>query len=340
MPSSTDTTSPTTAENDSSDLMAMAREADSAGLTLGTEAETSPSPASNDATAEASAPATSRSPSAPGTVQEATQSDGQPSETPAPPAPKPGSKFSQAKKEADRRDRSWQTLDKEKEEFRTERERLRTEVESLRRQSAAQAAPPSGPARDAHGATAADYEKLATDYEAQGRDDMAEAARNRASTLRPQPPAPGAAPAVDPVQSPEFQREWQRHTQELISADPELANPESTVVRAANTLLADSNYGRFFRAHPDGIRAAVEVARLMRANAQNAETTQQLTAVRAEITAAKQENARLNALLQPRGSLPAGPVAGDKSIEQMSDGEADAFIRRMAAAADRGEIAA
>lgn len=334
-PSSTTATDPAaSAPDDSVDVMALAQEADNSGLPLGAEAEVS---APSTAAAAPSETGTTAQPRAAGSPTEAQTQPGKPAQQPEP-STKPDSKFMQAKKDADRRDRSWQALDKEKDEFRTEREQLRTEVERLRRSAAPPAASPSGSDRDAHGATAQDYDQLAETYAAEGRDDMAEAARNRAQKLRT--PAPAAAATVDPVSTPEFQSEWKRHTAELIQADPDLANPESTVVKAANTLLADSNYGRFFRAHPDGIRAAVEVARLMRANAESAQTSRQLITAQEQLKAAQQENDRLNALLQPRGSHPAGPTPGERTLDQMTDSEADAFMRRLAASADRGEIAA
>lgn len=336
-PASTETTTAAPTPDADIDIMALAAEADAAGLPLGAEAEVATPPAAQPP-AKASAPATTPKPGEQGTKK--------PEEKTEPKADdkkeegKPDSKFAQAKKDADRRDRSWQALEKEKAEFRAERETQRSELENLRREIAQLRKAPaaqSGPARDVHGATAEDYDKLAKRYETEGNDEMAEAAKGRADALRKQATADFAAQA-DPSSTPEFRSQWERNVEELIQKDAALADPQSPVVQTANHLCSDPTWGRFFRAHPDGIRAAVEVARLMQTNSAAQKTAQELKATQDQLKTAQAEVDRLNGLLQPRGSHPAGPVRGEKAIADMNDAEADAAIRALAAAADRGEL--
>jgi len=253
----------------------------------------------------------------------------------AKPGEKKESDFAKAKGEQERRDKSWKALEAEKEAFRSERGALNAELQGLRREVSELRKRPqvTEPAKDPHGLTASDYDKIAKDYRDQGNDSMAEAARERADSLRKQAPAATAAPTND-FAAPEFQAEWKRHTAELIQQDPELGNPESPVVKAANTLLQDGTYGRFFRSAPDGIKAAVEVAKLMR-EAHSAQALKaQLTTSQEDIKTKQAEIDRLNGLLQPRGSHPASPATGRKQGEPLSDAD----VREIAAMADRGEL--
>lgn len=248
--------------------------------------------------------------------------------------------FKKAQKEAERRDRSWKALEQEKQEFRAERDRinsdviaLRREVETLRKGGAAKA--DAGKA-DEHGLTADDYDRAAKKYEDEGNTEMAALAKKRVEKMRQQPAA--SAAAGETWQQPEFQKEWQRHTDELIAGDAELAKPDNPLVKATQALLHDGTFGRFFRAHPDGIKAAFEVAKLMRDAHSAGEVKKNLDAEQAAHAKSKKEIERLNALLQPHGGGRGQPPAGEKSIAQMNGEEADAEVRRIAAAADRGEI--
>jgi hypothetical protein len=259
--------------------------------------------------------------------------------TPQDGAPKADeSAFSKAKKDAERRDRSWKALDQEKAEFRAEKARYDAELAGLRRELAElrkTRTAPSGPARDPNGATADDYEKLAKDYEEQGRDDLAKAARDRAEALRKQGAAPVQADGrTDPKSDPAFQAQWRATAEELRASDPELAKTagESPLVAAVNTLLTDQQWGRYFTQHPDGLRAAVEVAKLMRSAQGATELQTKITALEDQAKKDKAEIARLNGLLQPRGSLPApNAPGGAKKPEDMTDAE----IMAAAQAADR-----
>ena len=235
--------------------------------------------------------------------------------------------YAKAQKEAERRDRSWKALEQEKQEVRQQKMATEAELQGLRRE-VAQLRARTNPAKDEHGVSADQYDRLAKDYDEKGDDHMAELARERAEKLRRQAPA---AVAVDEAwRTPEFQAEFQKQAQALIAEDASLADSANPIVKAANSLLADATWAPFFRARPDGIRAAVEVGRLLqRASAAEA--------LKGELTKAQAEVQRLTKLTQPQGSHPSAPPRGAKRIEDMQDEEARAEIMRVAAAADRGE---
>jgi hypothetical protein len=243
------------------------------------------------------------------------------------------SQYAKAQKEAERRDRSWKALEQEKAEFRQQEATLRTQLDTMKRElQQLQAARSAGPARDEHGATAETYDRLAKRYADEGNDEMAQAAQERADRLRRQTPVVHQPAAqAEQWKTPEFQQEWKRHTEELVAAEPALNDPQNPVLKAANTLLSDKNWAPYFLARPDGIRAAVEVARLV-------EKSARIDAIQKELADAKAENQRLTKLTSPRGSHPSAPPNGNKRLEDMSDSEAHDEIRRIAAAADRGEL--
>lgn len=245
------------------------------------------------------------------------------------------SQYEKSKKEAERRDRSWKALEAEKEAFRAEKARIDQELADLRRlqAQARQPAASTEPPKDKLGLTATDYDEMAKEYDERGKDDLARAARERAAGLRAQAATAGSAAAPSNFDSPDFQAKWQENIQALVKEDPTLTDPANPVVKAANALTTDKNFGRFFRAAPDGIRAAVEVARLMqKATAAQALTTE-LDTTKGELKTAKAEIERLTKLLSPQGSRPTGPAPGAKRPEEMNSDD----IRALAAAADQGQ---
>ncbi len=239
---------------------------------------------------------------------------------PAKPGEKPESPFVKAKKDAERLDKTWKSVNEQKAQIEQERRafeaeraeltRLRSELDTLKKRVAA----PAEPVKDEHGATADTYAALAKRYREEGRDDMAATAEQRAAALRAKtaPAAPQQTAATGPdITSPEFQAKWRENTAALVQAEPDLAKPDNPVVQTANALLQDKEWSGFFLSRPDGIRAAVAVAKLQHQAARAAQLDTELAAQRAEV-------ARLTKLVSPRGSLPANQAPGDRRPEDLS----------------------
>lgn len=241
--------------------------------------------------------------------------------------------FQKAKSEAERRDRSWKSLNEEKEKFRqerqsfeTERKKYESEIQRLRAETETRKA--NEPITDERGHTAETYDRVAAKAEADGDADLAKLAKEQAAALRQKEAARPrtAAPAQqgEAWQTPEFQEKWKANVAEIIQSEPELNDPNNPVFQTVKGLVNDANYSRFFRAHPDGIKAALEVAKLQQRAAVAEKTT-------AELKTAKAEIERLNKLLAPRGGPPAGQAPARRA-EDISDEELLAAAR----AADRG----
>lgn len=213
--------------------------------------------------------------------------------------------YTKAQKERARQESLLKGFQKEKEAFQQEKQALAAKIAGYERELQQLRQAPTEPAKDQHGITADTYEQLARKYREEGNDDMAREALNRAERLRRQQPAAktsAQAPQDEAWKTPEFQQAWSRTTDEILKEQPELADPKHPLVAATNTLVTDPTWGAFFRARPDGLRAAVEVAKLMQKSAQ-------AEALQKSFDTANAEIARLNKLTQPRGGNPA-PAGG------------------------------
>ncbi|EIQ00738.1 hypothetical protein OpiT1DRAFT_05293 [Opitutaceae bacterium TAV1] len=246
------------------------------------------------------------------------------------------SAFTKAQKEKQRRDDSWKALNEEKAALRQQQQAVQAEISQLRQQVAElskKAAAPAGPVKDEHGHTAETYEGLAKKYDEEGQTQLAQLAREKAAELRvkataaAQPAAPATAPA-EAWKTPEFQAAWKKGADEIVAKEPELANADNPVFKRVNALVNDQRWRKFFLAAPEGIHAALEVAKLQ-------EQAARVDGLNTELTKAKAEIDRLNKLVQPLGGQPGGAPAGAKKLEDMNEAEAEAHVLAMAAAADR-----
>ena len=248
---------------------------------------------------------------------------------------KPETPYTKARKDGERLQKTWKSLEAEKVAFREERARIAQEDAAIRRELAELKAARQQPATtddpaDPQGHKASTYDDLAKGYEEEGNARLAKLARDHAAHLRssaakaPTKAAPAAAAPTDSA-SPEFQARWQQTAEEIVKAEPELADANHPVFKAVDELVNRSAFAPFFRARPDGLRAAVEVAKLQQQAAR-------VGSLEKDLTTAKAEVARLSKLTQPRGSHPASPAPGAKRPEDLTDDD----VRQMAYAADHG----
>jgi hypothetical protein len=234
------------------------------------------------------------------------------------PPVKPETPYQQAKKDAERLEKTWKSVNEAKiqidqkeraiEAERAEFARVRAELEAIKKR-------PAAPTKDENGLEASDYEVMAKRYAEQGDDTMAKLATERAASLRAKTAsAPQHAQTAPDITSPDFQAKWRETTAALVQADPDLAKADNPVVQAANALLQNKDWSAFFLSRPDGIRAAVEVARLQNQAQRAGQLAKELETHKAEV-------ARLTKLVSPRGSLPANAAPSDRRPEDLSTAE-------------------
>jgi hypothetical protein len=258
-----------------------------------------------------------------------------PAEKPAQDKPaetKPESAYAKAAKEKARLDNNWKKFNAEKEQHRQEMARFEQQRAEFLKQREQPAPKATKPEEDPD-----ILESLAKEYEENGNSVMAKLASERAAHFRDlakkqqqEQASPAKAPG-DHINDPRFISEWKRHVADLVQANPTLTDPADPVGRATMGLANHENYGRFFRAFPDGLKVAHEVALLQRDAALLKPTQEELTKVKAEVE-------RLTKLTGIRGAPPpSGSGRGKHALADLNGDDAEDFVRNAAMKADRGE---
>ena len=283
---------------DASAIMQLAEKADT-GVTAETVDQTEPEATQpGEEAAKDPAPAAAESPQAERTEQDE--------------APKERTPYQQAldrkQKDEARLDRSWKRLHEEKEDLRRQREQLARQPENPGKEK--------DPGRI--------YAELARDFRNKGDHKMAELALEKAEELREKARESETVPNPDAHwDKPAFQRGWAEARDTLIRQDPTLADPANPVVRIANDLVNDKEMGPIARSHPNGLKAAVGIARLMiEANAH-----------RLQVQKLREEVKRLSSLTSVEGGN-GWNASSRKSPDDMSDAEREAHLRRAMLNAD------
>jgi hypothetical protein len=251
-------------------------------------------------------------------------------------ATKPESAFAKAQKEKARFEGVRKKFHEEQAALRAEKAKFeaeRAEFERTRTQT-----PVTKPAADEpQGPNADAFERAAKQYEEEGNSSMAQLAREKATELRAkEAQRTTAAPAAtqqpgSAMNDPKFKQEWLSHTAELVKADPTLNDPNNPIVQQTNAYLKDPTYGRYFRAFPDGIKMAHQVAVLNAA-------AQRVPKLEGELKTAKAEIDRLTKLTGLRGAPPpSGTPGAPRALDGLSGEAADDFVMQQALRADRGE---
>jgi hypothetical protein len=288
-----------TAADDVSAIMQLAEKADT-GVTAETVDQPQPEATQpKEEAAKTPAPAAAVSPKADEPKQD---EEAPPERTPYQQA------VDRKQKDEARLDRSWKKLHEEKEEIRRQREQLARRPES------------PGSAKDP-GKT---YEDLARDYRNKGDHKMAELALEKAEEARDKVRQADDVPDPDAHwDTPAFQRGWSDVRDTLIRQDPTLADPANPVVKIANDLVNDKEMGPIARSHPNGLKAAVGIARLMiEANSH-----------RLQVQKLREEVKRLSSLTSVEGGN-GWNASSRRSPDDMSDVEREAHLRRAMLNAD------
>lgn len=233
---------------------------------------------------------------------------------------KEDSAFAKAKKDAERKDRSWKALEEEKARVRQEAERVNQQWHEIE-QRRNQAAPDTFTSKQYDDA-AVDFRKLAREQmargevdEAAGNFDLATKASEAAGKVRET-----EQKAQFEQQKGGFEQTWRGHMDATIKEIPELANRESPLAKELTTLFQQEPVFNFI---PDGFRKAVGVAQLRLAAAEAsglAEKNKQLTA----------ELAKYQRLTALDGGSPTSHV-GPKPFEAMTEDEQGAYLQRVSA---------
>jgi len=134
--------------------------------------------------------------------------------------------------------------------------------------------------------------------------------------------------ASSSADNPQFVAAWENTRSQVVKANPELADPKSPLTQTASSLL-DGEWGAFFKAHPAGVAAAVEVAKLQLQIGKDKELADKVQRL-------ESENQTLRKKLRLDGATaPASREAKAVDIRTMSPDEQLAALRKEAEALSR-----
>ena len=247
----------------------------------------------------------------------------EPKEEPKKPEEKKESNYDKAKKEAERKEKTWKQINEEKEALRKEREELQRIKDEAKKASEV---------KDQNGYTSKDYENAAEKFDADSLKaaedgDIEEAKRQKAFAKQAMAKANELRKAESETQATEskqkFAQEWGRVCDEVCDEIPELLDKESPLAKEVDSLIKQE---RIFSMIPDGFKKAVEVAKLRQEAASVPELKSRVETLTKEIE-------RLNQLTSLHKSNPSKPVV-TKKFEDMEPSEMEQFLRQQADEAD------
>ena len=215
-------------------------------------------------------------------------------------------------KEAERLEKTWKSVNEEKQRLRQEREKWESEqreLEEFRRSKLT----------SQHNSEAEQYERIASEFEAEGKSDAATLARQKAREIRVQ-----ADKVVEEQRSSQFRAKWNEGYQSAAEANPELYDQDSQLYKATEALIKSEP---ILQAMPDGIPKAVQFVKMQMAASRAADLEAKLAEKEARI---KELTSKMSL-----GGESTGTVSGEKSFDQMTQAEKRDYLFRMAKSQDK-----
>ena len=228
---------------------------------------------------------------------------------------KPETQYSRAQKEQERKDRSWQALQAEKEQFRM----MTTQWEEQQRMAQLEATRRTYQPLKKEGLTAQEYMEGARRFEEEGDFENAYKANQVAQQL-----FHAEQGRAQQMQGVEAEYQWRVGMQQAIQMRPDIGDPSSEIASHLERIIAQNPWIYYI---PNGFLRAAEVADM-------------LTKM-ASLSELQDENEKLRADLErfQRGSQPArggfaSPRLGEKDFDDMDLAEMEAHLKGVTAEAD------
>jgi hypothetical protein len=228
------------------------------------------------------------------------------------------SKFAQ---EQQRKAKSWEQINAEKEAIKAEREAVKREREEWSKQREQSSAAESNSFRDDKGYTAEDYEAAAKEFDADGDTQLAKAARAKADGVRK-----AAGAKQQQVQQERFNKSWAENYGRLSEKEVWLKDQSSPEYKRTVELLQRVP---FLTAMPDGLVHAVELMKLQ-------DTAGRSQSLESENKALKEQLNKLQQKTAIGKSVPAGQLkTEEKDFSRLSMKEQRDALMRAAREFDR-----
>jgi hypothetical protein len=228
------------------------------------------------------------------------------------------SKFAQ---EQQRKAKSWEQINAEKEAIKAEREAVKREREEWSKQREQSTAAENNSFRDDKGYTAEDYEAAAKEFDADGDTQLAKAARAKADGVRK-----AAGAKQQQVQQERFNKSWAENYGRLSEKEVWLKDQSSPEYKRTVELLQRVP---FLTAMPDGLVHAVELMKLQ-------DTAGRSQSLESENKALKEQLSKLQQKTAIGKSVPAGQLkTEEKDFSKLSQKEQRDALMRAAREFDR-----
>ena len=228
------------------------------------------------------------------------------------------SKFAQ---EQQRKAKSWEQINAEKEAIKAEREAVKRERDEWSKQREQSTAAENNSFRDDKGYTAEDYEAAAKEFDADGDTQLAKAARAKADGVRK-----AAGAKQQQVQQERFNKSWAENYGRLSEKEVWLKDQSSPEYKRTVELLQRVP---FLTAMPDGLVHAVELMKLQ-------DTAGRSQSLESENKALKEQLSKLQQKTAIGKSVPAGQLkTEEKDFSRLSLKEQRDALMRAAREFDR-----
>jgi len=235
-----------------------------------------------------------------------------------PKADKEKSKFAQ---EQNRKAKTWEQINAEKEAIKAEKEALKREREEWSKQREQSTAAETNSFRDEKGYTAEDYEAAAKEFEADGDSQLAKAARAKAEGVRK-----SANERQQKAQQEKFAKAWADSYNRLSEKETWLKDQNSPEYKRTVELLQRVPV---LQSMPDGLVHAVELMKLQ-------DAAGKAQSIEAENKALKEQLNKLQQKTAIGKSIPAGQLkAEEKDFSKLSLKEQREALLKASRAFDR-----
>ena len=228
------------------------------------------------------------------------------------------SKFAQ---DQNRKTKTWEQINAEKEAIRAEREAVRREREEWSKQREQSSVADTNSFRDEKGYTAEDYEAAAKEFDADGDSQLAKAARAKADGVRK-----SVSVKQQQVQQERFTKTWADNFNKLSEKETWLKDQSSNEYKRTVELLQRIP---ILTTLPNGLAHAVELMKLQ-------DTAGRYQSVEAENKALKEQLNKLQQKTAIGKSVPAGQLkTEEKDFSKLSQKEQRDALMRAAREYDR-----
>jgi hypothetical protein len=233
-------------------------------------------------------------------------------------AEKEKSRFAQ---EQNRKAKTWEQINAEKEAIKAEKEALKREREEWSKQREQSTAAETNSFRDEKGYTAEDYEAAAKEFEADGDSQLAKAARAKAEGVRK-----SATERQQKAQQEKFAKAWADSYARLSEKETWLKDQNSPEYKRTVELLQRVPV---LQSMPDGLVHAVELMKLQ-------DSAAKAQSIEAENKALKEQLNKLQQKTAIGKSIPAGQLkAEEKDFSKLSLKEQREALLKASRAFDR-----